>query len=338
MLHFANSLSADSLSHIVCLLISLLQPARILFDKMGTEDLMAVISDVALPALKSLHGAADDLPKKGLCWIIIFQLLHAMFCIVDSATNAWEFIHFETVTYFNATEKETIHHLVGQWGGYVLCFSIVPGISRFAMTCVMIHTLLKRYKTVLPSEKNNNSFVTEFQTLLYWMLFNMIMEFLFEILGINVTKLFIAFKSELALLALQTTASKVSGGITLALASFDYILLWRRTYIAYNKGTGCCTCCTLGLEYKIGIVGLIFFQSTGLGTAIYSFLISIGVVNVYPYESKDFYINIINVLGLSSAVAVAAIFIMLIIRCIRRLCNGPRNNTDRVISVAADPV
>ena len=81
MLHFANSLSPDSvdwvpctwaymlysscLSHIVCLLISLLQPARILFDKMGTEDLMAVISDVALPALKSLHGAADDLLKKG---------------------------------------------------------------------------------------------------------------------------------------------------------------------------------------------------------------------------------------------------------------------------------
>ena len=82
------------------------------------------------------------------------------------------------------------------------------------------------------------------------MLFNMIMEFLFEILGINVTKLFIAFKSELALLALQTTASKVLGGITLALASFDYILLWRRTYIAYHKGTGCCTCCTLGIEYK----------------------------------------------------------------------------------------
>lgn len=277
---------------------------------------MSVFSDVTLPALKTLTGVTEEVagccPRlQGLAWIIFLHVIHALFCIADSCTNAWEFTQFELNSYFNDSElaeREFLTKLLVHWGGYVFCFSIIPGVSRAALTCVMARFLHKQSKKVgvmTQTDTDKQSVITDSKTMLYWMIGNSIAEFIFEILGMSTAKLVIAFKSELALQALMTTPSKISGGFTLLLAIIDYILLGRRSYISYQQGSGCCR----GMEYGIGFTALFLFQSVGLGTSMYSFAISMGFVNVYTYDSKDFYINILIVGGLSlGACFVTAIF------------------------------
>lgn len=291
---------------------------------MGVEELMLVFADVALPALRTLQGAGEEVAgccatMPGLAMNIVFLLIHCLICLGDAVSNTWQFIQFDLNSYFTNDDLEEngqIRHLLGQWGGYVLCFSIVPAISNFALACVMIHHRRTQYKTVSIAIDKRRHGVAEQTAILYWMIFNSVFEFLFEIIAISSIKLVIAFKSELALEELKTTPSIISGGITLLLALFDYVMLGRRTYLAYHAGSGCCLC--RGLEYVLGFVSLLLFQSIGLGVTMYSFGISVGLVDVHPHNDMDFNINILIVGGLSFGAAILMFIIIIFFSCICR--------------------
>ena len=151
-----------------------------------------------------------------------------------------------------------------------------------------------------------------------------ILEFVIEILGVSLGKLIVAFKSIAALKSMQTTSSQVSNGITVFLALTEYVFLTRRTYLAYinSKSSGCRGCCR-GASFALSFVTLFLFQSVSLGTTIYAFAISLGVVNIDVYDKLDFWTNLAIVAGIAFASFITSLCAMVIYH---RCCSKNRRN------------
>ena len=299
---------------------------------MGVETLAEVFSNVALTTVQTTTGVTGELSDccncmQGYRFRLLFPIIIFALLLADAGTNTWEcrelmHTYSSTTNYYNITNSHQMGYLnefVNEMPTILIISNITTGI-RLGILIFQILLLLDIGKFFSSSNVNLLESVIVVAVIICALL-----EFVVEILGVSLGKLIIAFKSIAALKSMQTTSSQVSNGITVLLALTEYGFLTRRTYLAYihSNSSGCCGCCR-GASFALSFVTLFLFQSISLGTTIYAFAISLGVVNIDVYDKLDFWTNLEIVAGITFASFITSLCAMVIYH---RCCSkNSRNN------------